>query len=121
MTKERIGMEVSDGTQVGRAKPSQLLYSSEFLSPKVFSILTGSLTTDSSGNASIDIPHSLLYAPAVFAYIHFPDGWYAVDNFTTRAETSRINVTLRYFNLTPSTGYPFKVWVFSDPAQELSQ
>lgn len=122
MTKERIGMEVSDGTQMSRAKPKDLIYSSEFISPKVSRILTGAFTTDGSGASLLDIPHGLLYAPAIFAYVKFPDGaWYSVDNFSTYAETSRINVTIRGVNLTPGTVYPFKVWVFSDPAQEISQ
>lgn len=116
----RYGIEVAEGRDVGDASDQEKLYDSSFQSPKILAPLTGSFTTDGSGNATTPVSHGLTYSPIVFAYYKRPDGkWYATDNDLIAAETSTTSVTLRAAGLVAATAYPYKFWVFTDPAQEI--
>jgi hypothetical protein len=114
------GIRVTDGKRISAANPDNLLYSSDFQSPKIWSTKTGSFTTDASGNAVIDMPHGLVYTPAVFAYIKKDDGnWYGIDNQTSAVETSSLYCTIRTLGLTANHTYQYKFWIFTDPAQDI--
>lgn len=115
---KNYGVEVTHGMRVSGAKPSQMDYSSETESPKIWSFVKGSVITDASGNGSASVPHGLTYAPALMAYYKNTDGkWYAAGSFNMIAETDRANVTVRATSAAHSTTYKFKVYVLTDPAQ----
>lgn len=117
----RHGIEVSQNKDVSATRQEDLLYTSEYQSPKISSTKTGVLNTNSGGNAILVIPHGLTYAPAVFVYIKYPDGtWHATSNNGSYAETSASFVTLTITGLTANSSYYYKFWILTDPAQEVT-
>lgn len=124
----RYGIEVSQGADVEQTSAKDKIFSSEFQSPKVSKVYSGSFTSDSAGRATVKIPHGLTYAPVVLGYYKGPDNeWQQPDNSALGIITDLNYVTLMpdptaygsYNPLTPSTVYQYKFWVFLDPAQAL--
>lgn len=122
------GMRVAKvGKRAGSNSAEDYLYSSEFLSPKVLRVESGTLATDSFGDASVIIPHDLGYSPVCFAYINplpgivndnfpMPGSWGFMDNNFAFA-TSRINrVKLDLQSSGANRTYKFVCFIFMEPA-----
>lgn len=111
----------ADPNGVDNSVPNEELYSSDQISPKLLTPISGTFTTDSSGNSITVNSHGLAYTPVALAYVKHPDddGWYTTDNVIYFAEVDSANVTIKTNNAVANANYNYKLWVFQDPAQVL--
>lgn len=128
--RNKYGVQVTSGDDVYVTPPEDMLYSSEYQSPKLHNVYTGILRTNSKSYASVRVDHGLSYAPLVFAYYKRDGRWEIPDNNIIALETSPFYCELKTKadpsgdtegnKLAANTDFRYKFWVFTDPAQELS-
>lgn len=109
------------------ASDADLIFSSEFNTPKVFAKGSLTLTTDGSGNGTVSVAHNLGFAPAFKAFVksgttYYPDPSTVNRNFGTNffklhAYTDSTNLYFQAYGAAASTTYYLKYYIFVDLAQ----
>lgn len=117
------------GKSTTSTNPRDQLYSSEFISPKVFIKKKGQISTDSSGNALHYIDHDLSYSPVVLLYVN-PTLSIVNDSFSTTNAWGLADNNFIYVSSNPrkirvdiQSGdankiYNYACFVFVEPASE---
>ena len=131
------GIRVAQGKSITRAKPQELTYSTDQISPKVEKEDRLTIRTDSSGNGSQPIDNTLGYTPVVFAYYtpasnantisnptFFPwirwnreKAWAFADNSIVSFDVELDKIDFRINNGTANTVYTIKYFIFAEPAK----
>lgn len=125
------GISVAKDTkQATDTDPNNLLFSSTFLSPKIYKQGNGSLTTDASGNGTASISHDLTYSPVYLVYINpcrsivrevhgpgSPDNiWGLIDNNFSFVTSTPQLLKLDIQNSQVNKVYNFSYFIFVDPS-----
>jgi hypothetical protein len=119
----KYGIQVADQKNVEDALPKEMLYTSEYQSPKLHRVFKGRAKVDGSGQITLDVRHGLQYTPMVMAY-YKPSGaaWTAIDNDKIGLFTGRTFVRIKTDSTSPFSAnqeFEYKFWVFKDQAEIL--
>jgi len=134
------GIKVSKpGYDATTASSKNLVYSSDFKTPKIYTLGDFSITTDANGNATSGVAHGLEYAPGFYVFrkgttkANVMDGSTHANAFTPNNETFDVwwdysqklgchtDTSAIYFKATSaagSAGYDFRYYVLLDPSEE---
>jgi len=117
------------GKSAASTNPQDQLYSSEFISPKVFLKKTGTITTNAGGDATLFIDHKLSYSPVVLLYINptisivndsfsTVNAWGLADNNFVYVSSNPQKIRIDIQDTDANTSYKYVCFIFVEPANE---
>lgn len=120
---------VKPGRDIDSKNEDDFLYSSEFLSPKVYRKVPGKIKTNGSGNAVVIIEHDLGYPPAAVAYINptisnanteipMTSSWGLADSIFAYVTCNVKDVRLDIENATANKEYRYVLFILVEPAKD---
>ena len=121
---------VKTDDSIDSSNPLGLLYGSEFLSPKIYKQISGSIKTTGSGAASAYIYHDLSYSPVYLAYINPcrsivrddfctltpQNAWGLIDNNFAYITSYKNYLQLDLQDMATNATYQYVCFIFVEPA-----
>lgn len=126
---------VKRGSNIKTTKADDVLFSSEYKSPKVYDEGTQTIKVDSSGNYHVEIPHGLGYPPVCFIYLNpinsivnsdrfggtyypIPNSWGFADNFFDFVISESDKIILEGRSRVSNSSLTYHYYIFVEPATD---